>query len=234
VSVSTSAFGAGSEFGEEPPQHRLEFMHLEWMGRQHRIFGDLLQRFPSPHISGLGGADHEVDYWLDPDHYFFNAAMYSARRRAVAVWLGRQTPDSGVSARFDARIHANFGMSGSMLTQPVFVGGRPRLADASMEESRPEADVNDLVSKRMPIVDQWPPTSRGRLALPTAVQVQGILEHYECQVDHSALVRRLLTVAVAVEDPSKTPRPRFKALQHFHLADELLAAQVMSHTRSCV
>ena len=70
-----------------PPNHRLDFLHFEWVAKQYQLFGDLLQRFPSPHLgnfgtqgsgpNGAGGAAAAeiTETYADPDHYIFNAAM---------------------------------------------------------------------------------------------------------------------------------------------------------------
>ena len=57
-------------------------------------------------------------------------------------------------------------------------------------------------------------------------QIQLILEKTETEFPLSQVLIGLLKDAVRLEDPSRTLRPRFKALQHFLLANELSKAQV--------
>lgn len=60
------------------------------------------------------------------------------------------------------------------------------------------------------------------------MQVQAVMERDEMAFDHSAAVRSLLERALAIADPSRPRRHRFKAIQHLKLADELSSAQVRS------
>lgn len=57
-------------------------------------------------------------------------------------------------------------------------------------------------------------------------QIQLIMERDEAAKPHSDTIRRFLRAAVAVYDPSRPYRTRFKGLQHLQLADELAADEV--------
>ena len=69
----------GQKTLEDGPEHRLDFMHYEWLSRQYELIGELLQRFPCPHTAVMGGVAGsgapDLDCYADPDHYFFNAAL---------------------------------------------------------------------------------------------------------------------------------------------------------------
>ncbi len=182
----------------DAPEHgRLSFLQYEWASRQCQIFGDLLQRFPSPPLSTPTST--ELETYVDPDHYFFNAALYTAKERQVALFL---QANPRTDSKFAARLASNLGMGeGPLLDSPLYLGGRPRLVDPSLEDGMLEADLNELI--------------------------QLILEREEAtRKPLSETVRRLLGAAVAVYDPSRLTRPRFKALQRLQLADELMGANL--------
>lgn len=134
------------------PQRRLEFLHYEWVSRQYQLFAGLLQRFPAPPPpptpsttnTGLS-AWQEAEAYVGPDHHLFTAALYLAKERGVARFLA---DNPRADSKFAARVAANLGQEGPLLAPPLYVGGRPRLVDPSLEEGRLEADLNELVRER--------------------------------------------------------------------------------------
>lgn len=238
---SSSGLSRGSS-----PQRRLDFLHHEWASRQYQLFASLLQRFPAPPPPGaplsplpsVGMALPslpwaEAEAYITPDYHLLNAALHLARERAVARFLGE---NPRADSKFAERVVQNLVLEGHLLVAPLYVGGRPRLVDPSLEEGRLEADVNELVRDcfvcfygRVRMTAQR--TAHGCMLRLTTnhdcyTQVQLIMERNEARKPLAEGVRRVLAAAVAAYDPSRPPRPRFKGLQHLQLADELLAAEV--------
>lgn len=84
----------------------------------------------------------EAEAYVTPDYHLLNAALHLARERAVARFLGE---NPRADSKFAERVAQNLGLEGPLLVAPLYVGGRPRLVDPSLEEGRLEADVNELV-----------------------------------------------------------------------------------------
>lgn len=73
---------------------------------------------------------------------------YMSKRRASAQALV-QTPRASTS-KYTVRLADNFGIQGPLLYMPYYVGGKPRLADPSLEDGLPEAEVANLVRQSRP------------------------------------------------------------------------------------
>ena len=73
---------------------------------------------------------------------FLTPRRYKAKERAVAAYLGA---NPRADSKYAARVAANLGLEGPLLAAPLYVGGRPRLVDPTMEEGKLEADLCELV-----------------------------------------------------------------------------------------
>jgi hypothetical protein len=71
-----------------------------------------------------------------------------SKRRASAQALV-QTPRASTS-KYTVRLADNFGIQGPLIYAPYYVGGKPRLADPSLEDGLPEAEVANLVRQSRP------------------------------------------------------------------------------------
>ncbi|TFJ87161.1 hypothetical protein NSK_001493 [Nannochloropsis salina CCMP1776] len=188
----------GSQRGHYP---RLEFMHLEWVARQQQIFAELLQLFPrspspepAPSTPGGGSAGDQFGAYVEPDHFFFNAALFVSKQRELA---GSRRPSAPHDGKFAALLANDLSPDkGPRLSWPLYVGGRPRLTASNLEGEMSEADLQALVLV--------------------------ILEREEARSKpHTEMILRLLTCAVTC-DPSRPVRSRFRGMQHLYLANELM------------
>lgn len=80
---------------------------------------------------------------LGPPSPFSLASRYMSRRRACAQAL-RQHPRAA-SSKYSVRLASNFDVQGPLLRPPYFFGGRPRLAEPSLEEGVPDPELANLV-----------------------------------------------------------------------------------------
>ncbi|KAM3571497.1 hypothetical protein VYU27_006473 [Nannochloropsis oceanica] len=209
--LDTTPRGAAGAPSAAPPTeyNRLDFLSYKWTARQNQIFGDLLQLFPcfpsppssisnSSSNSSSATAAATIMTYMDPDHYFFNAALEIAKQREMGLFLqANPRPESKLMVRFESHMGSG---AGPLLGLPLYMGGRPRLVDSNIENGIGEGDICDLV----------------QLILEREEAAGGEVRREE--------VLRLLVAAVSVYDPSRPRRPRFKGMQHVRLADELMEA----------